>query len=243
MISVCIPTYEQSGHGARCLKALLDSILVQRSIDFEVIVSDNSRDDKIQNLCGLYMAPGGYALPLRYIRNPVMGVSNNTNNAIENASSNLIKIMYQDDLLLYDDALAKFADALTRKPWVVSSFMSMNSNGLGRRIRTPVWPTNILYEKNTFGMPSIMAHRRDDDIRFDPNLKVRLDCEYYWLFHQKYGAPEYLPEPLVGCRYWHGSISRVQGNDKFIAAECHYLMEKHRVKAQGAHAALTPAID
>lgn len=223
MISVCIPVYEQAGSGARYLDALLQSIRRQKDIEFDVIVSDNSAGTELETLCAEF---AGH-FPLRYLRNPVPGVSNNSNNAIAHATHDFIKIMYQDDLLIDSHALAMFADALTRKPWAICSFSPMNSRGFLRPARRPVWPRNILCDNNTFGMPSIMALRRDDEIRFDPKLKVRLDCEYYWLFHKKYGPPEHIDRALVGCRYWRGSISRVQGNHLFVHSEAAYLMEKH----------------
>ena len=69
MISVCIPTYEQSGYGVHYLRQLLDSILVQRDAEFEVVVSDNSRNDAIRKLCQEFAAPGTHSLAVRYVRN------------------------------------------------------------------------------------------------------------------------------------------------------------------------------
>jgi glycosyltransferase involved in cell wall biosynthesis len=118
MISVCIPTYEQHGSGAHYLKILLQSLEQQQGVDFDVIVSDNSAGAELEKLCAAFSA----GLSIRYLRNPVRGVSNNSNNAIANATSDFIKIMYQDDLLMGPHSLVQFAEALTRRAWAVSIF-------------------------------------------------------------------------------------------------------------------------
>jgi len=224
MISVCIPTYEQAGFGAKYLAALLDSLVSQCEAEFEVVVSDNSRDNAIQQLCASYLD----RLKLRYIRNnETFGISNNSNNAIARAESDLIKIMYQDDLLYSPYALRRFEKALGRAHWVVASYTSMDERGQLRRTHHPSWSDDILFGDNTIGMPSVMATRRNE-FHFDTQLRTRLDCDYYWLLHRKYGAPEFIREPLVAVRYWNGSASRVQGN--LTQRERPYLIAKHGVE-------------
>ncbi len=49
--SIAIPTYEASGTGAVFLEELLQSILAQTLQDYEVVIADHSKDDKILNLC------------------------------------------------------------------------------------------------------------------------------------------------------------------------------------------------
>lgn len=227
MISVCIPTYEQHGQGRRFLKQLLHSILPQREVEFEVVVSDNSKDNQIEELCGSYMAPGGYGLPLRYLRNrEKIGISNNTNNAIEHAAYEHIKLMYQDDLFLSPVALSRFDAALSRSPWAIASYWSMGSDSRPRKRHDPFWHDQMLMGKNTIGMPSVLGIRRNGLI-FDPNLRTRLDCEYYWLLYREYGLPEFIREPLVALRYWDKSSSRIQGH--CTEAEYAYLRSKHGV--------------
>jgi glycosyltransferase involved in cell wall biosynthesis len=116
MISVCIPTHEQSGYGEEYLRALLDSIALQRGVELEVVVSDNSRDNKLRKVCQGY----AHTLGIKYVRNRrKIGISNNTNNAIAKATSDKIKIMYQDDLLVSPVALRRFEECLARKAWAV----------------------------------------------------------------------------------------------------------------------------
>ena len=49
-ISICIPTYEYKGRGVEFLAELFDSIERQTFTDFDVVISDHSKDDVIQTV-------------------------------------------------------------------------------------------------------------------------------------------------------------------------------------------------
>ena len=53
-ISIGIPTYEMKGSGPLYLSHLLETIRGQKFTNFEVCISDHSKDDKILDLCGEY---------------------------------------------------------------------------------------------------------------------------------------------------------------------------------------------
>lgn len=223
MISVCCPVYEQSGMGVRYMTELLNSIQMQRGCEFETIISDNSRDDKIEILCSSYKSIG-----LKYYRNLVsFGTSNNTNNAITQATSDKIKIMYSDDVFLLPSALAEFEAALNRKHWAVCVSRAMDKQGRLQGLRTPRWNDKLLKGYNTIGMPSVMATRRNA-FTFDHNLTTLLDCEYYWRLHELYGEPEYIASVLVAQRFWDVSMSHIVGDNKVKDYE--YLTAKHGLK-------------
>jgi glycosyltransferase involved in cell wall biosynthesis len=235
MISVCIPTYEQYGYGAGYLRELLDSLARQLGVTFEVVISDNSRDDAIEKLCRSYKnknLQAGLCGNLNYIRNNITyGVANNTNNAIAHAAFDFIKIMYQDDVLSQKYSLQLFEEALKRKPWVISSWLEIDEQGRFHGKHDPFWNQFMLKGRNTFGMPSAVAIQRNG-VAFDPKLRTLLDCEYYWLLHEKYGEPEYIERSLVSCRYWHQSASMMQRD--FGVEEYEYLAAKHGLKDRPA---------
>ena len=66
LISVCIPAYEMHGEGSKFLKRSFDVLKEQTFKDFEVVVSDNSEDDAIKNLCREYEN----ILNINFVRNP-----------------------------------------------------------------------------------------------------------------------------------------------------------------------------
>jgi hypothetical protein len=90
----------------------------------------------------------------------------------------------------------------------------------------PVYADEIMMGRNTIGMPSVIAHRKNE-IRFDESLKVMLDCEYYYLLNEKYGEPGYVKKQIISPRYWNGSTSNQQGNKNFLNQEVEYLAKKH----------------
>lgn len=220
MISICIPTYEQGGFGAKHLNELFYSILEQEGVEYKVIVSDNSRDNGIKEICGVFKK----YLNVKYILNhKTFGVSANTNNAIEAASGN-IKIMYQDDVFLTKDALKLFSEALNRNEWVVSGHRQMNANGRLGNGTAAKWSNRIIQGQNSVGMPSVIAMRQNK-FKFDTNLTTLLDCEFYWLLYKEFGEPGYIPNQLIGLRYWNGSVSLSQKNTRVKDYE--YLKIKH----------------
>jgi glycosyltransferase involved in cell wall biosynthesis len=222
MISICTPTFEQYGHGVKHLTLLLDSIKKQTCTHpFEVVISDNSKNDDIKKLCKKYAQ-----LPIKYIRNlEAIGISHNTNNAIDNASFDMIKIMYMDDVFIHTDALNLFVKSLQTCKWVVCKTKGINNNGHQYKSHTPKWNHDIIKGSNTMGMPSIMAFKKHK-FRFDPNLKTLLDCEYMWLLWENFGPAELIDEFLVGLRYHNNSTSNKQGN--LSIKEYEYLKTKYK---------------
>ena len=48
-ITVCIPTYEYKGRGVEFLAELFDSLERQTFTDFDIVISDHSKDDTIKS--------------------------------------------------------------------------------------------------------------------------------------------------------------------------------------------------
>lgn len=79
-ISICIPTYEMHGKASELLSRSFDILKKQTFKDFDVIVSDNSEDDVVNNLCE---NPTYKSLNIKYAKNSRKGISKNTNEAIK----------------------------------------------------------------------------------------------------------------------------------------------------------------
>lgn len=217
-ISVCIPVFEQYGKGINTLTDCLNSLVNQVGV-FEVIVSDNSDGNQLKAVCDKYQT-----LPIKYFRNPVKGVSNNTNFAISKATFNNIKVLYQDDVLLSDTALQQIDFALKFNHWVACNGYALKENLTKYKETNPSYSDHIINGINTLGMPSVTAFRKNR-FTFDPELKTLLDCEYYWLLYREYGEPAIIKNRIIGSRYWDGSTSRNQKN--YVEEEKVYLKNKY----------------
>ena len=98
MISIAIPAYGMSGLGAKFLTQMFDTIDNQTYRDVEVVVSDHSQDNDILDVCNKYSD----TFPVTYIRNFYDRGNGpaNTNTALKHCSGDLIKIMFQDVIVL-----------------------------------------------------------------------------------------------------------------------------------------------
>ena len=204
MISICIPTYEQRGHGAAMLTVLLNSIVQQRfNNPYEIVISDNAKDGSIKKVCDHYPQ-----LPINYHFNPVTGASENINNAIDLAKYDKIKLMMQDDLFADPLALHRYNDALDHNGWVISDSFHINEVGGKTGQRRPVYDPNN-FDNNSIGMPSVIAFRKTD-IRFDPRLKTFCDLYFYYQLYKQFGAPGKIIGYNISQRYHNASQSRNQ---------------------------------
>lgn len=223
-VSIVIPAFEQYGHGAKTLTALLQSIVGMKG-QFEVVIADNSDLHTDYYRMRAAIEPFEDKFPIRYIHNPNRGISQNTNFAIDQAQYNMIKPMYQDDVFLSNSAVEDISFALKIHPWIACSGLAIDERGEERRKHIPKWENDLLKTgKNRLGMPSVVAFRKNG-LRFDTNLKTMLDCAFYYELYQHYGDPGIIKVPLIGSRYWHGSTSRKQGS--YIKQELPYLKQKY----------------
>ena len=97
-ISIAIPTCESKGRSVEFLDDLFRTIEIQTFKDFEVVVSDHSKDDKLVDVIDDFQ----YKFDIKYVKNKndFGNGPANTNNAIRNCSGDIIKVMFQDDFFM-----------------------------------------------------------------------------------------------------------------------------------------------
>ena len=171
-ISVCIPTYEMHGRGVEMLQRNFESLLSQSFKDFEVVITDDSNDDKIRNFCRDFRG-----LDIHYTRTALArGMARNTNSSIQQAKGKWIKILYQDDYLANEMVLQSIVDNIGSAAWLITP-ADNNPN--------PYWS-----DVNTLGSPSVLTILNKDPLLLDENLKWTLDLEYYKRLYAKFGPPK-----------------------------------------------------
>ncbi|MFA6520727.1 MAG: glycosyltransferase family 2 protein [Candidatus Paceibacterota bacterium] len=187
-LSVCIPTYEMHGEAERLLTRSFNILKQQTFKDFEVVISDNSEDDVVKNLCG---KTEYQSLNIKYIRNPRKGISKNTNEAIKNSSGKLIKILYMDDYLADENSLQNIIDNF-KGAWLVTGCGHDSGDGKIINLHFPTYNKKVYLGKNTIGAPSVLTIKNENPLMFDENLTWLLDCDYYKRLYDKYGEPDIL---------------------------------------------------
>lgn len=106
LVSILIPT-----HRVNLLKHSLQSALSQTYSNTEIIVSDNSENDEIRQLCAQYPQ-------VRYYRNPRPTKTDfwmNVENPMQHARGEYIKYLFDDDLL-FPNCLDTMIGQLNRLP-------------------------------------------------------------------------------------------------------------------------------
>ena len=198
LISIGIPTYEMSGYGEHYLNDLLNSINIQTFKDFEVIISDHSRDSKIRN----FIKSSNFDFKINYHENQIMrgNPSSNINKIIEESRGAYIKFIFQDDLLDGANSLETLVSEIKlnkEAKWFVSG-----ASHLKGKIRinylTPCYNKKIHLGYNTISSPSVLTIKNNQEtIKFNNEFIWLLDCVYYKECFLKFGKPHIINKFLI----------------------------------------------
>jgi hypothetical protein len=214
-LSIAIPAYGYNGKGVEFLNHSLNIIHSQTFKDFEVVISDHSTDDTIENLCYKWSSK----LNIKYFKNEKGRgiISPNLNNALINCKGKWIKILFQDDYLYDDLSLIKIKNYIDSNPdtnWLVTEFWHTNDGIQLYRKLTPSWPTMPIWAgNNSLGCPSVLTIKNDNLILFNEDLNWLMDCEYYQRMYNLYGQPNILTESTMVNREVSDRLSNTISNE------------------------------
>ena len=173
-VSICIPAYQQVDY----LRETLRSVQTQNYEDYELIISDDTQDDSVQQLVATF----DFNDRLRYYRNPVaLGSPENWNAAVAYAKGTYIKILHHDDRLAHPSALSAFVKLLDEHPeadFAFGSSMVENVVNGKKRVHRPtkaqikeiLLNPNQLFFGNIIGAPSATIYRNGLSINYDDSL-------------------------------------------------------------------------
>ena len=178
-VSICIPAYKRPAN----LQRLLSSILAQTYHDYEIIITDDSPDDSVKEVCLKFADTR-----VRYHKNsPALGTPANWNEGISQAKGQWIKLMHDDDWFRDENSLNKFAHAAENGvPFISSRYVNVFTDGHEEMPSFPLaWHRRLrskpmtLLAKNVIGPPSVTLINKAIVENYDPRLKWRVDIEYY----------------------------------------------------------------
>lgn len=226
-ISIAIPCYEYGGKGGECLEYSFNKINEQTFRDFNVIISDHSKDDVVEEVCKKWKNK----FEIKYIRNENDrgNASANINNTILNADGDWIKILCQDDYFLFDYSLEVLSKHLNNTAfWLASGYVHTNDRTNYYHYHFPQLNPNI-YIVNTIGTPSCIAIKNDNSLlEFDTNLTYCYDCEYYYRLILEKGQPNLITDINIANFLWDESTSSGI-TQEVIDRENRYILEKHNL--------------
>ena len=194
MISIAIPTFESHGNGWLYLSELLNSISTQTFTDYQVIIADQSNDDKVKKLCNFY----DNIMNISYYDSTHIpkGNSTNANYAISKCTSDKIKIIFQDDLFVDNRGLEYFNNCFENNAnWIVSGSFYCEDKYFLTDSMVPVYTNDIWTGNNLISSPSVLAFRTKH--YFDENLIMLTDCDLYKRFYHLYGPPTIITNPII----------------------------------------------
>lgn len=206
-ISIAIPTYEMNGFGETYLEELFKTIKIQKFTDFDVCISDHSKDNKILNLCEIY---ANY-FTIQYFKN-ITNFGNspsNTNSAVEMCSGKIIKIIFQDDLFIDKCSLLKINNIFDQYEckWCLNGFTHTLDGKHHFNPMIPKWTDMMLEGQNFLGSPSGLSFLKEYFLGFDENLKLLMDTEFYHRMRYKYGMPFIIDDYITSNREHSNRIS------------------------------------
>jgi len=198
LISICVPAYDMNGAGSKCIKQLLQSISAQTYQNYEVIISDHSTNNNIKSIVEDFK---NNKFKHYFNVNNIGSSSGNLNNAIKEASSDFIKVMFQDDFFVNPDSISIINDLFNKQiNWGVCSCIHYSSSTKEfYRPHFPYWQTNIKKGENTLGCPSVLFFKRCE-LEFDVDLLWYMDTDFYYRLFLKYGPPHIEKKILTGVR-------------------------------------------
>jgi len=224
-ISIAIPTYECHGIGWMFISELLNSIKKQTYNNYEIVISDQSYDDKTKKLVNFYSSE----MNIVYLdsTNLPRKIGHNLNNAIKNCSGDLIKTMCADDFFIEETALEKIVDAFKahNNMWLISGCVHAKSIHFPYQRMIPYYHDNIHHGANTISSPSVLAIRKKE--YFDENLSLLIDCEMYKNLYIKYNNPIIISDPLICNRVHDLQMQNQDSKSGLLEPEKQYCIKKY----------------
>jgi hypothetical protein len=207
-LSVCIPTWDQNGLGSNFLNDALKSLTIQTYKNFQVVISDHSISDDIENVVKNYKD----VLNIKYIRNENNRGNGpyNTNFAIDNSDGEIVKILFHDDFLNDDKSLEIIINEFTNPEviWLVTGSNHTDADKTKYwNEMIPYWSMDLFNGINTISSPSVMSFRKNTNIRFDDTLVMMMDIDMYYNLYLNYGLPKIIPNILVTNRVHKDALS------------------------------------
>lgn len=229
-LSICIPAYEMGGKGGEYLAYSFDIMLKQTFQDFEVVISDQSKDEKVKEMCDRYSG----RLDIVYSREPTgrRDQSSNFNNGLRHCSGKLVKILWLDDFFYHENALKDIVEAFDLKNdrWLATACIHTDDCVNFFRPLRPKYDDATALFKNNLGAPSVITIKNEHPLMFDENMKVwYTDLDYYKRYYDRYGMPRVINEINVAIRIHESSVTNTSATEKRKDKEWQYMVRKYHM--------------
>lgn len=232
LISICIPTY----NSGEKLERLLDSIRIQTYKSYEIIISDDSRNDSVKEIIDSKYVD----LNIKYYKNEIaLGTPNNWNNAVEKSTGEWINLMHHDDWYTSENSLQEFANAAMKckdELLIFSAFKEVytekNIEVVKKcswlEIKLLQWKYLCLY-KNFLGNPSTtLVSCKLKPYQYDTRIKWLIDFDFYTWYFTNNKRFIYINETIISFAIHSSQVTNsVKHNPNIEIPESFLLLEKY----------------
>jgi len=230
-VSIAIPAY----NNLESFKRALDSILIQKFQDYEVVVTDDSNNDNIKNYLAELNNP-----KVKYFKNPTaLGAPENWNEAIRKSNGEYIKILHHDDWFTHEHSLEKFVKLLDKHPESdfgyaksvdvdieTGKIKTRNAEKYVERLKKNCFE---LFLTNRIGAPSVTIFRNGKNLFFDKNLKWVVDMDFYIQCLINNSNLAFANEVLINIGISSTQVTKICENNQNIEIfEQFYLYDKYK---------------
>ncbi len=230
-VTVAIPTY----NNLKDLKRALDSVFMQDYDDYEIVITDDSKNNETEEYINGLNHP-----KIRYFHNiPSLGPSANWNSMIEKSKGEYVKILFQDDWFMTKDALRKMVEMMDKHPEAdfgycrQIGFKRGTNKVVHRRAQKYVKrlkkdPAELIFA-NRISAPSVVILKQTKNYRFDPLIMWGNDSDFYIQAITDNPNFAFLNKELIalGCSETQLTRSCENSIDVVLNSAC-YLYNKHK---------------
>lgn len=219
LYSIAITTYECYGDGVRFTLENLQSIISQTYRPIEVIISDHSKDNLIENAINKLDRQGIEIVYVKYCEK-YGNAAANFNNSLKYVSGKFIQCLSMDERLSNINSIQTNVDFIknSNSEWIMcAALLDPPSRG---NIFIPRWNPDLLYGINTMGGPGCVIFKDSlKSIQFDENLKMMFDDDWYYRIFLKVGVPKFLNTPTYIDRQHSNQLSQNRNIIEFSKTE------------------------
>ena len=247
LVSICIPAYKQK----ELLQKCIESILIQDYENIELLISDDSPDNALEQVIAQLLNGKNYT----YARNnPALGSPENWNAVIRKAKGKYIKIMHHDDYFTQKNSLSLLVQEIKRTKasllFCATDVWHINENQHYRhfiskkQLALLEQKPELLFFKNCIGAPSATIYLKELNYEFDKRFKWLVDVDFYLLFLLAGKKIAALNEALV-CTT-HGAQGQITGQiieDQATQIREHVLLYLKLKEAGADHADFSAFFD
>ena len=222
LLSILIPAYNYPKGVERILIALSQ----EYSLNVEIIVSDDSSDDKVRDICFFYKDAFHSLIYKR--NNPSLGAVNNWNSLLDMAQGDYCRLLHHDEFPFDDNFVNKVIDTLSINAAIdvlIMDLVLVDINTGFIRQHAPSWLRNLsvkyfpgyLFRRNIIGPVSTLIVRRSAFPRFNEKLQWLVDVELYVrLFKKKINIKTVHDIQIGSAQDKNHSITSSLGNEVFM---------------------------